>query len=95
MRGRDFFRYGGSGFIMGFYGTAASRARGVKAESDLTNATPLLTTTLIGAIDTLVDGRGEVRKFLPYILGLVIGGVAGAMMFDAVNPNYQAPNLRR
>lgn len=53
MQSRDIFRYGGSGFLMGFYGTGTSRALGVKAESNLTNATPLLAATVIGFIDVL------------------------------------------
>lgn len=46
---KDIFRHGGAGFALGFYGTGASRAMGVKVETDPVNATQLWGATLVGA----------------------------------------------
>ena len=94
MRAIDVFTYGAGGFMLGFYGTSASRAIGVKAESDLINAIPLLTSIVIGAV-ALPRGQAGMTGIMLYAISLVAGGIAGAVAFDSVNPNYQPPTFKR
>lgn len=45
------------------------------------------------SLDTLFSGKGEISKFVPYILGLVIGTVFAAVLFDTLHPNYKPSRL--
>lgn len=94
MQIRDNFRFGGVGFTMGFYGTSVSRELRLRVESDPFNASPLMAATLVGAIDTIINRRGEASKLLPYIFGLVIGRAVGVIVFDILSQDYTPPSRR-